>query len=129
MKRTHVESEYQTILLLRWALIVATSYLLLFHHPLRETSSFEKIFLAGYLGSNLLAAALIRRSLPQKWLVPGIAAFDAAAVLLALVVTHSFTLAAGEAPIRIAFLLVVALFFGHLVERVSAAERRADEAL
>jgi len=128
MSRERRDAEYQTILLLRWVLIVATSYLLLYHHPLRETSQLEKTFLAGYLASNLIAAAAIRRALPQKWLVTGIAAFDAVAVLGALGITHMFSLIGGDAPIRLAFLFVVALFFGHLVQRVSLAERRADEA-
>ncbi|HSD10028.1 MAG TPA: HAMP domain-containing sensor histidine kinase [Candidatus Binatia bacterium] len=168
------DREVQTILLLRWVLIVATAYLLLFHHARLQASPAVAVFLAGYLGSNLVVAALLRHRGSQKALEMGIAVFDAAALSVALFLTKDFSadffflyfvviflaalterlaflivmavvisllhlyatigtlsvmafLASG-ALIRIAFLYVVALFFGYLVERVRSAERDAEDA-
>jgi signal transduction histidine kinase len=168
------DREGKTILLLRWVLIVATAYLLLFHHARLQDSPFVAMFLAGYLGSNLVVAALLRRGSFRKELEMAVAVFDAAALSLALFlakdVSASFFLLyfvviflaalterlvfliamavlisflhvyatvdtlsvmgflASGAPIRIAFLYAVALFFGYLVERVRFAEREAEDA-
>lgn len=172
--RDTTDREGQTVLLLRWVLIVATGYLLLFHPARLQTSPVIGVFLAAYLGSNLVVAALLRRIGSQKRLEMGIAVFDAAALSVALLLTKDFStdffllyfvvifLAAlterlaflvviavvisllhlyvtmgtlsvmaffsSGALLRVAFLFVVALFFGHLVERVRSAERDAEEA-
>jgi signal transduction histidine kinase len=175
MLRDKADPEPQTITILhlRWVLIVATGYLLLFQHLDHPASPIVHIFLAGYLASNLVVAALLRR-LSSEWLTMGIALFDAAAVSAALLVGKDFStdffllyfvvillatqterlgfvvviavaislvhlytttdplspmsILGSGALVRVSFLFVVALFFGHLVERVRAAERRADEA-
>jgi signal transduction histidine kinase len=168
------DREVQTILLLRWVLIVATAYLLLYNHARLQAPPVVSVFLAAYLASNLAVAALLRRMGSQKQLEMGIAVFDAAALSVALILTRDFStdffllyfvviflaalterlaflvviavvisllhlyvtmgtlsvrafLASG-ALLRVAFLFVVALFFGHLVERVRSAERDAEEA-
>jgi signal transduction histidine kinase len=168
------DREVQTILLLRWVLIVATAYLLLYAHARLQAPPVVSVFLAAYLASNLAVAALLRRMGSQKQLEMGIAVFDAAALSVALILTRDFStdffllyfvviflaalterlaflvviavvisllhlyvtmgtlsvrafLASG-ALLRVAFLFVVALFFGHLVERVRSAERDAEEA-
>jgi signal transduction histidine kinase len=172
--RHRTDSERQTILLLRWVLIVATAYLLLFHHARLQAPPVVSGFLAAYLASNLVVAALLRRMRSQKRLEMGIAVFDTAALSVALLLTKDsstdffllyfvviFLAALTErlaflvmiavaisllhlyattgAPsasaffasgvlLRVTFLFVVALFFGHLVERVRSAERDAEEA-
>jgi signal transduction histidine kinase len=84
------ESQTITILHLRWVLIVATGYLLLFQHLDHPASPIVHIFLAGYLASNLVVAALLRRS-SSEWLTMGVALFDAAAVSGALLVGKDFS--------------------------------------
>jgi signal transduction histidine kinase len=156
-------------------LIVATAYLLLFHQAHLQAPPVISVFLAAYLASNLVVAALLRRIRSHKRLEMGIAVFDAAALSVALFLTKDFStdffllyfvviflaalterlsflvviavaisllhvsvtmgaalslrafLASG-ALLRVAFLFVVALFFGYLVERVRSAEREAEEA-
>jgi signal transduction histidine kinase len=172
--RYRADREGQTILLLRWVLIVATGYLLLFHHAHLQAPPVISAFLAAYLASNLVVAGLLRRMRSHKRLEMGIAVFDAAALSVALFLTKDFStdffllyfvviflaalterlsflvviavaisllhlsvtmgalslrafLASGVL-LRVAFLFVVALFFGYLVERVRSAEREAEEA-
>jgi signal transduction histidine kinase len=163
----------QTLLMLRWVLIVATGYLLLYFHPVGGRLPVVGAFLAVYFASNFVVAALLRRAKRPRLLEMGIVLFDSGAVSLALwlaqsgssdffllyffviflatmservelVATaaalsgalHLYTTASlfgaavltdGEL-VRIPFLFVVALFFGHLVARARNAEREADEA-
>lgn len=161
------------LLLLRWVLIVATTYLVLFHGALRESPTLVGPFLACYLASNLVVAVLLRHVRSQKQLVMGIALFDAVAVSIALSLTREIssdffilyfvvmfiaaltdriamvattagviglfhlystsrvlgpaTLLSSGTLLQVPFLFVVALFFGHLVERTRVAEREAEE--
>jgi len=155
----------QTLLLVRWILIIATAYLILYRNPVRIISPMVGLFLAGYLGSNLIVAVLLPRVRSQT-LNTAIAILDAILVSAALALTQTkpadllilyfvvmliatlpesltlVTAAAGliavgqvflvyetgkvslwpffanGAHFQIPFLFVVALFFGHLVERV-----------
>jgi signal transduction histidine kinase len=165
--------QHQTLLMLRWVLIVATGYLLLYFHPVGGRLPVVGAFLAAYFASNFVVAALLRRVKRPRLLEMGIVLFDSAAVTLALFLAqsgssdffllyffviflatmservelvataaalsgalHLYTTASlfgaevltdGEL-VRIPFLFVVALFFGHLVARARDAEREADEA-
>lgn len=162
------------LLLLRWVLIVATTYLVLFHGALRENPMLVGPFLALYLASNLVVSALLGRVRSQKRLVMGIALFDTVSVSIALSLTrgvssdffilyfavvfiatltdriavvattagviglfHLYTTSRILGPsallssgtlLQVPFLFVVALFFGHLVERARAAEHDVEEA-
>lgn len=176
MGRHELEPEHRTVVLLRWVLLVATAYLLLFrdsHHAGPRLSLFEGSVVTAYFATNFVVAALFRR-VRRDWLVTAIAVFDAAAVSIALAAAKDFSadffllyfiviLVAAQAerlavvvvvaggigllhlgatsrllsplevvtsgaPLRISFLFVVAVFFGHLVERARSAERRAEEA-
>jgi signal transduction histidine kinase len=165
--------QHQTLLTLRWVLIVATGYLLLYFHPVGARLPVVGAFLAAYLASNFVFAALLHRVKRPRLLEMTIVLFDAAAVSAALLLAksgssdffllyffviflatmservelvataaalsaalHLYTtsslfgisvLADGEL-VRIPFLFVVALFFGHLVARARGAEREAEEA-
>ncbi len=165
--------QHQTLLTLRWVLIVATGYLLLYFHPVGARLPVVGAFLAAYLASNLVFGALLRRVKRLGLLEMAIVLFDSAAVSAALLLAqsgssdffllyffviflatlservelvataaalsgalHLYTtvslfgtavLANGEL-VRIPFLFVVALFFGHLVARARGAEREAEEA-
>ncbi|MBI2962326.1 MAG: HAMP domain-containing histidine kinase [Deltaproteobacteria bacterium] len=162
------------LLLLRWILIVATTYLVLLHGALRDNPIVAGPFLAFYLASNLAVPALLSRARSQKRLVMGIALFDAVSVSIALSLArgvpsdffllyfvvifiatlsdrtamvaataavigllHLYSTARGLGAaaalssatlLQVPFLFVVALFFGHLVERARAAEQEAEEA-
>lgn len=164
----------QTILLLRWALIIATAYLVLFHRPLSETPPLVGLFVAFYLGSNVAVGLLLRRFRGTRLFLIVVVLFDTLAVSIALLLTqkvtsdffllyfvvmligtmteslssviaasllislvHLYTVArfvgfeelirTGHL-VRIPFLFVVGLFFGHLVQRVRHAEHEAEKA-
>ncbi len=163
-----------TILLLRWALIIATAYLVLFHRPISETPPLVALFIAVYLGSNLAVGFLLRRIRTTRLLLIGVVLFDTLAVSIALLLTQKATsdffllyfvvmligtltenltsvlvaallislvnlytvghflgmdelLRSGHL-VRIPFLFVVGLFFGHLVQRARKAELEVREA-
>ena len=64
MRRPEIEPEHRTVLLLRWVLLVATAYLLLFrdaHHAGPRLSTFEGTVVAGYFATNFAVAELFRR--------------------------------------------------------------------
>jgi signal transduction histidine kinase len=165
--------QHQTLLLLRWVLIIATGYLLLFYHPAGSRRAVVGAFLAAYLASNFVVSALLRRVKRTQLLEMAIVLFDSSAVSTALWLAHSGSsdffllyffviflatlservelvamaaalsgalhlyataqlfgpavLKSGEL-VRVPFLFVVALFFGHLVARARGAEREAREA-
>ncbi len=171
--RDGIERQHQTLLTLRWVMIVATGYLLLFYHPVSSRRPAIAVFLAAYLASNLVFAALLRRVKQPRLLEMAIVVFDSSAVSVALLLAqsgssdffllyffviflatlservelvavaaalsgalHLYTTAtlfgaavvsSGEL-VRVPFLFVVALFFGHLVARARCAEREAAEA-
>jgi signal transduction histidine kinase len=101
----------QTVLLLRWVLIIATAYLMLFHRPLSETPPIVALFVAAYLGSNVIAGRLLARSRNPRTLEPAIVLFDAIAVSLALLLTQ-------EATSDFFLLYFVVMFIGSLSERL-----------
>jgi signal transduction histidine kinase len=168
------DNRRQNVLELRWILIIATIYLVLFHRPLSATPPIVALFIAAYLGSNILASWLLPKARSPQVFEMAIVAFDATAVSLALLLTQNATsdffllyfivmiigtlsdrlegvvatailisvlhlyttglllgfdrLLSNGLLIRIPFLFVVALFFGHLVQRARSAEREAKEA-
>ena len=173
-RRDSADPGRQTLLLLRWLLIIATGYLVLFHRGAPQNLPAVGLFLAGYLASNLLVGAMLRRVRSERLLEMGLVVFDAVAVAAALLLTGSgssdffllyfvvlfiatlserlefvagtavlisfihvsatawivgidHVLSSGEL-LRIPFLLVVATFFGYLVDRARSAEREAHHA-
>ncbi|MBI1813777.1 MAG: HAMP domain-containing histidine kinase [Deltaproteobacteria bacterium] len=167
---TPEESRVQTLLLLRWVLIIATSYLLLFSR-LQQATPAVALFVAGYFASNLALTSLLPRMRSRRVIDVAVVLFDTVAICFGLVltgnVTHDFFLlyflimfiaalterlglvvgaavlaclvhlmtlsrfvAVGDLVangylLRIPFFLVVALFFGHLVEDEGRARERA----
>lgn len=72
------------IVLLRWVLIVATAYLVLFTRPLGEVTPGMALFVAGYLASNVVLTEWLprlRSPAMLEWLVMGI---DTVALTVAL---------------------------------------------
>ena len=163
-----------TILLLRWVLIIATAYLLLFYRPLSATPPIIGIFIAFYMASNLAVGYLLPRVRSQRIIISATVLFDTLAVSLALLLSqsfesdffllyfvvllvgtftesllsvvgtallislvHFFTVARfvgiaelmhGGHFLRVPFLFVVGLVFGHLIQRARGAEREATVA-
>ncbi len=161
------------IVLLRWVLIVATSYLVLFSRPLSEVTPAVALFVAGYLASNVVLTELLPRLRSPAVLDWVLIVVDTAALSVAVVLTDSSSsdlfvlyfavlflsalserigLVVGAAllvtvahlytvshfvglgvllqqgyMLRIPFLFVVALFFGHLVHHARVRERSAEE--
>lgn len=164
----------QAVVLLRWVLIIATSYVVLFTQPASEVRSAAALFVALYLASNVVLASILPAIQNHRWFDIGVVLVDTIAVSIGLALTegassdffllyfvvmflgalterlgvvvgaavlisvvHMYTVGSfigyehliDEGYIlRIPFLLVVALFFGHLVENTQSAEKAAAEA-
>lgn len=164
----------QAVLLLRWVLIIATSYVVLFTQPVTEMSVAATLFVALYLASNVALGAALPYIQQHRFFDIGVVLLDTVAVTIGLALTngassdffllyfvvmflgalterlgvvvgaavlisvvHMYTvghfvgysrLIEDGYILRIPFLLVVALFFGHLVENTQSAEKEAAEA-
>jgi signal transduction histidine kinase len=79
-----VGTETSSVLLLRWVLILGTSYLLLFDRSPETTPPLVGLFVVSYLASNLVAIVLFRRVRRKRLVEMGFALLDAVAVSLAL---------------------------------------------
>jgi len=78
------EEAAQSLILLRWVLIIAIAYLVMFSRPLAQLPPSAALFIAFYLGSNLLLPHILRRvpaSIRAEWWV---VILDVTAVTLAL---------------------------------------------
>lgn len=173
-ERVDASQRIRSLLLLRWVLIVATSYLIIFSQPLSELSSLETLFIATYIASNLALSVLLPRIPSQPACDVAIVLLDVAMVSIGLALTptasseffvlyfvvvfmsalserlllvvgaallisgtHFYTMSQyigwGQLlghgyPLRVPFVFVVALFFGHLVGEARSRDREAAEA-
>ena len=164
----------QTVLLLRWVLIIATSYLVVFSRPLDRNPTSAALYVAAYFASNILLTELRSFFRSQSAFNISVVLFDILMVSLGLALTGAATneiyvvyflviftsalterllLVVGAALLisivhlytesrflgfghldtpayilRVPFLFVVAMFFGHLVKDVRDREREAEEA-
>jgi signal transduction histidine kinase len=78
-----------SIVLLRWVLIVATSYLVLFSRPLSEVTPTAALFVAAYLASNVALTELLPRLRSAAVLEWTLMAVDTAALTLALALAQT----------------------------------------
>jgi signal transduction histidine kinase len=78
-----------SIVLLRWVLIVATSYLVLFSRPLSEVTPTAALFVAAYLASNVALTELLPRLRSAAVLEWTLMAVDTAALTLALTLAQT----------------------------------------
>jgi signal transduction histidine kinase len=101
----------QAVLLLRWVLIIATSYLVVFSRPLGQGSTSTALFVAAYFASNVLLTELLPRFRSHY-------AFDVCVVLLdTVMVSVGLTLiGTGQSQFYVVFFLV--LFLSALTERL-----------
>jgi signal transduction histidine kinase len=99
------------LLLLRWVLIVATSYLVLFSRPLSEVTPTAAIFIAAYLASNIALSELLPRLRSPAVLDWILIIVDTAALSIAVVLTEA-------ASTDLFVLYFAVLFISALSERV-----------
>lgn len=99
------------LVLLRWVLIIATSYLLLFSSDGAATPPSVALFIAAYLASNLLLSKYFPRWRGRRWFDAGVVLFDIAALAVGLSLTDGASV--DFFPV---FFLVI--FIGALTERV-----------
>ena len=106
-----VPHHVHTVVLLRWVLIIATSYLVLFSRPLAEVTPGIALFVAGYLASNVALTELaprLRAAGVFDWLVIIV---DTAALALAVALT-------GSSSSDFYVLYFAVLFLSALSERI-----------
>ena len=164
----------QAVVLLRWVLIIATSYLVVFSRPLDQNPTSAALYVVAYFASNIFLAELQPYFRSQSAFDISIVLFDILMVSLGLALTGAATneiyvvyflviftsaltdrllLVVGAAVLisiahlytesrlvdvghlvmpayilRVPFLFVVAMFFGHLVRDVRQRERDAEDA-
>lgn len=99
------------VVLLRWVLIVATSYLVLFSRPLSEVTPAVALFVAGYLASNVVLTELLPRLRSPAVLDWILILVDTAALSVAVVLTDS-------ASSDLFVLYFAVLFLSALSERI-----------
>ena len=101
----------QAVVLLRWVLIVATSYLVVFSRPLGQGPTGPALFVAAYFASNVILTELLPRFRSHY-------AFDVCVVLLdTVMVSIGLTLiGSGQSEFYVVFFLV--LFLSALTERL-----------
>jgi signal transduction histidine kinase len=109
--RATADGAADLILMIRWVLIIATSYLVIFSHPLVQIPTVNALFVALYLASNIafseLQAALRKHGL-FEW---SIVVFDTLAIAGAMLLT-------GNASGEFFILYFVVLFLSALSERI-----------
>ncbi len=102
------------LVMLRWVLIIAISYLVLFGQPYETTSTSAALFVALYLGSNVVLSRWVARAtrvLRMEW---AIVVLDVSAVTVALCLS-------GDAANELFVLYFVVLFFSALLDGVLLA--------
>ena len=102
------------LLLLRWVLIIAIAYVVIFSRPLEEIPPATAAFIALYLGSNLGLANLLRSGVKRAALDWSVVVVDIVAVAVALSL-------AGEGNGELFVLYFVVLFLSALADGVLLA--------
>jgi len=99
------------LILLRWVLIIATSYLVIFSRPLGQTTAASALFVAAYLASNVGLTVWIRHKRTSRALDWAIVLLDTAAVSVALLLS-------GSASTEFFVLYFIVVFLSALTERI-----------
>ncbi len=101
----------QLLILLRWVLIIATSYLVVFSHPLGRNPAGAGAFVVVYFASNLLLSAVLPRFGSAHRLDATVIVFDTVMVSIGLALTKAVS---SEFYV----LYFVVLFVSGLTERL-----------
>lgn len=102
-------NKVEGVLLLRWVLIIATSYLVLFSHPVRPLG--VDLFVAAYLASNIVLRALLPRMPSEYFFDVTVVLFDATMVSVGLAIT-------GTASSQFFVIYFVVVFLSALTEHL-----------
>lgn len=102
-------NKIEGVLLLRWVLIIATSYLVLFSRPVRPLG--VDLFVAAYLASNIALRALLPRMPSEYFFDAAVVVFDASMVSIGLALT-------GTASSQFFVMYFVVVFLSALTERI-----------
>jgi signal transduction histidine kinase len=101
----------ESVLLLRWVLIIATSYLVVFSRPLAQTPVSVPLFIVAYFASNILLTELLPRMHAPARLDVGIVLLDTFAVCIGVALT-------GGTSSQFFVVYFVVLFLSALTERL-----------
>jgi signal transduction histidine kinase len=101
----------QAVLLLRWVLIIATSYLVVFSRSLDQNPASAALYVAAYFGSNILLTELLPYFPSQSAFDISVVLFDTLMVSLGLALTGAPT-----SEIFVVYFLVI--FVSALTERL-----------
>jgi signal transduction histidine kinase len=101
----------QIVVLLRWVLIISTSYLVLFSRPLRDLPLSAALFVALYLASNVILTELLPRLSGVSYLDWIIVVMDTVALSIAMILTQ-------HASSEFFVLYFVVVFLSALTERI-----------
>lgn len=104
-------SKGQVIVLLRWVLIIATSYLVLFSRPLGDVPPSAGLFVVLYLASNVVLTELLPRLSESSHLDWAIVVMDTVALSIAMILTQ-------HASSEFFVLYFVVVFLSALTERI-----------
>ncbi len=104
----------RVLVMLRWVLIIAIAYLVLFSAPLGAPSATIGVFVALYLGSNVVLAELASRESRHWWLEWSVVVLDITAVTTALYLS-------GDGGGELFVLYFVVLFLSALLDGVLLA--------
>jgi signal transduction histidine kinase len=110
-RRINAAQRIQTVLLLRWVLIVATSYLVLFSGPLSQRPFGAALFIAAYFSSNIVAGAVLPRISDQP-------ACEVALVLLDIIMVSIGLALTPAASSQFFVVYFVVVFLSALSERL-----------
>jgi len=96
---TTVAAHRDTIVLVRWALIITCAYLVLFSEQSRGTTGLAPLVIATFLASNLIIGRLPARAIALPGFYIGVAAVDTVLIGLSL-------LCAGQLSVELVVLLL-----------------------
>lgn len=99
------------MVLVRWVLIIATSYLLLFTRPAAAVTPLMGLFIAAYLASNIALSVALPHLHSRRRFDTLVVLFDTTAVAIAILLTRD-----GSEFFPVYFLIV---FLGALTQRLS----------
>jgi signal transduction histidine kinase len=104
-------SRRQGVLLLRWVLIVATSYLVVFSRPLAQNSGSAALFVAAYFATNIVLTRGLMRLRSQY-------VFDMCVVVLDIAMVSVGLALSGQSSTQFYVVYFLVIFLSALSERI-----------
>src|SRR5262249_35810972 len=104
-------SRRHAVLLLRWVLIIATSYLVVFSRPLSQNPASAALFVAAYFATNVVLTHFLTRLRSQ-------ALFDMCVVVIDIVMVSIGLALSGQSSTQFYVVSFLVIFLSALSERV-----------